>query len=164
MARRSKKIDFTHWGSIQRAFLAQGAGSVAATVVSALAATTETILRTRGHLVCSLDGVQGSGILIDVAVGFLVVPGGTGTTVTSTPITDPGAPWFWYERFTIGNEEVVTDIYAMPGLQVFRSVIDAKSMRILRSDREVQMVMEQATISGGSSVNLAVSGRILIGT
>ena len=123
----------------------------------------ETLLRFRGNLVCSLDSAQSPGVLVQVAVGFLVVPEGSGTTVSSLPGTNPDSPWFWYEIFTVGYEEMVTDVVDVAGLSIYRSVIDSKAMRIVRN-QEIQMVTQNTTVGSASGINLVVGGRILSGT
>jgi len=81
--RRVKKIDNLRWTS--SSFFTSGltAGSVAATWISTGTAP-ETIMRTRGSLLCALDGVAAPSVFIDVAIGLILVPEGTGTTVNPT--------------------------------------------------------------------------------
>jgi len=161
--RRGKKIDYTRWVSTG----AIGVLALSAGTDGQLALTTgvrpETLMRTRGQLVVTLDGVQAPTSLLDVAVGLIKVPEGQGTTVVSSPITDGNAPWLYYERFTIGYEEMVADVIDIPSLTIFRAEIDSKAMRIIRPDEEVQFVVEQATISGSAAINVAASFRFLLG-
>ena len=163
MARRrsGKKIDFTHWTGGNIARLAFGAGTIAGEMFSALHEP-ETLLRLRGNLLGYMDAEQAPGALVDVAVGLILVPEGTGTTVLWSPITDSDAPWIWYDRFAIGYEEAVTDVIGSPGLSVYRSVIDNKAMRIVRN-QEVQVVWEQATLGSAAAINTVVSVRALVG-
>ncbi len=160
--RHEKSIDVLRWAGSTHSFLAQSAGSVAQTFITDGA--TETILRIRGSIVATMDGTQAPGALIDVAIGAMVVQAGSGTTVIQAPITDPDAPWLFYDRFAIGYEEMVTDVVDVPGLSSYRSTINSKSMRILRPGREVQLVFQQATISGANNVNLVWQNRTLLGS
>ncbi len=91
-SRAGKKIDYVHWHGVNAFFGSLSAGTAAQNVVGNLSTHPETLLRIRGNLLCSLNGVNAPGALTEVAVGILVVPGGTGTTVTSSPLTDSDAP------------------------------------------------------------------------
>ncbi len=123
----------------------------------------ETIMRTRGELVGYIDGASAPGKLVHFAVGMILVPEGTGTTVLWSPITDANAPWFWIEQFHLGYEEMVTDVVDVPGLSIFRKEIDLKAMRIVRPDVEVQLVFENVTLLSVAAVNVRVSFRMLLG-
>ncbi len=83
--------------------------------------------------------------------------------MTWSPITDGDAPWIWVSYFELAYEEMVTDVIDVPGMSSYRELIDNKAMRIVRN-QELQMVAENATIGGASSINLSVSGRTLSGT
>ncbi len=128
MARRrsGKKIDFTHWSGFASNFLAQAAGTIAATAAAAQHLP-ETLLRTRGGLTAFLDGTQGPTGLTQVALGMILVPEGTGSTVLWSPFTDSDAPWFYWTCFHLGYEEAVTDVVDMPGMTSYREVIDSKA-------------------------------------
>ncbi len=166
MARRrsGRKIDFTHWHGASALASSFGAGTVGVLVGVADLTAPETLLRTRGQLVCTIDGASAPGKLVEIGCGLILMPGGTGTTVTSSPITDADAPWFWYERFVVGYDEAVTDVIDFPGLSTFRKEIDSKSMRIQRPDQEIQFVAENVTLIGADAVNIAASFRFLFGT
>ncbi len=164
-ARRSgKKIDFVHWHGAVPTSQARAAGTTGVQVAAALSTHPETLLRIRGNVLCYADATQAPGGLIDIGLGLIVVPGGTGTTVTQAPITDADAPWLWYDRFAIGYEEYVTDVIDLPVAAAYRSVIDNKAMRILRLDEEIQFVVENATLGAAMSVNVVASMRLLFGT
>ncbi len=162
MARHTKKIAYTHWTGFTGTALALAAGSVAATLGVAIHEP-ETLLRTRGNLLCWKDATSTPGQSAIITVGFVLVPEGTGTTVLWSPLTDADAPWFFYEQFMIGYEEMVTDVVDVPGLTSQRLVIDSKAMRIVRNS-EIQMVVENTTIGSALAVNLNVQGRFLSGT
>ncbi len=164
MARRrgGKKIDFTHWTPASGEFLAFSAGAVGRLMLAAQHEP-ETILRTRGNLLAYIDGTQTPGALTLVAVGMVLVPEGTGTTVLWSPLVDGDAPFFWYETFYIGYEEGVTDVIDVPALSSFSAVVDSKAMRINRQ-HEVQMVAEQITVGSALSINIVLTTRILSGT
>ncbi len=160
--RFDKKIETTRWAGANHAVLALSAGAVAQTMVTD--GLQETFLRLRGELVAWLDNPTSPIQMVDVAIGALVVQAGSGTTIIQKPITDPDAPWFFYERFCLAYEEKVVDVVAVQQLIAFRKTIDAKAMRILREGREVQLVIEQATIDGAGVVNLNLNFRALLGT
>jgi len=159
--RGGKKIDFTHWTGVQEQFLAQGAGT-AGLNVSPAAHESETLLRFRGHLAVFVDGQQAPSNLATIGVGMLVVPEGTGTTVLSSPVTNPDTSWFWYEQFVLAYEEYVTDVIDCPGMTSMRVIIDSKAMRVIRNS-EIQLVIENVTLNGALSVNAVVTGRFLSG-
>ncbi len=164
MARRratGRRADL-RWLFSRNNFSAISAGTSANTQITS-GNTSQTIMRTRGSIVAYLDGVQAPGSLIAVSVGFIVMPGGSGTTVTSSPETDGDAPWFWYDTFQLGYEEMVTDVVGLEGLAMYRAVIDSKAMRVLRPDREVQVVIENTTLLTASAVNIGINARFLIG-
>jgi hypothetical protein len=120
-------------------------------------------MRTRGQLVCSLDGTAAPGLLVVIGIGLIVVPQGQGTTVIWSPISDGNAPWFYFSRFVVGYEEAVTDVIDVPGLSSYRETVDSKAMRRSLPDTEVQCVVENATLNGGMNVSVSLQGRILVG-
>ncbi len=158
-----KKIDYTRWVGGQVNAFALGAGTSGQIFASSVADRAETLLRTRGKVVCWVVGPEAPPVSADIGMGLIVVPSGTGATVTSSPIADENAPWLWYTRFTIGYEEMVTDVIDIPGLSIFREVVDSKAMRIIRPDREIQFVVENTTVSGALSVNISFNARMLFG-
>ncbi len=158
----SNKIRNLRWSRNQNTFLALAAGTSAQTLVTA-GSDTETLMRLHVELVAWVDGTQTPSVLTQVAVGAIVMPEGQGTTVVSSPITDDNAPWLFYDRFALGYEEYVTDVIDAPGLTSYRKSIDVKSMRILRPDREVQLVIESTTIASAVSVNVSMSFSGLFG-
>jgi len=160
-----KVIQDTRWTGGNIIFAALSAGSSAQTILTSSNTIPETWMRMRGHLLAYLDGAKAGGEGVDVAIGAIVMPEGQGATVVSSPITDDTAPWLWYERFSLVYEEYVTDVVDAVGGPLVRIPIDAKAMRIIRPDREVQLVIEQATLSGlaAASVNVSLTSRILLG-
>jgi len=157
-----KKIDFTHWTGFQASSLGQASGSVAIQLIAA-EHESATLLRTRGSVVCYLDGVQAPPTLVQVAIGMFIVPEASAAVVTAAPGTNPDSPWFWYDIFTIGYEEYVTDVIDGVGLSVYRREIDSKAMRIIRN-QEIQLVIQNTTLEGASAINTVVNGRFLTGT
>ena len=164
MARGShgKKIDFTDWSGFTNAFSALAIASSTSSVMRTFSSS-QTLMRTRGELLCYVDGTTVPGSSSQIAVGFLVQQ--TGATATSIPITDSQAPYFYYETFVIGYEEMVTDVIAAQGAIVIRKTIDSKAMRKVRADQEIAAVVQSSTIVGaGVTVNLSVVGRFLVGS
>ena len=166
MARRrsGRKIDNLRWGAFNNSFLATGAGASGAIVLTTIVGVVETIMRTRGNLVAWIDGLEAPAVGVIVSCGLIVVPEGTGSTVTWDPAGDPNAPWFWYESFVLGYEEYVADVIDCPGLSSHRSIIDSKAMRRWPQDSEIQFVMTNTTLAGAASVNVSIDGRILFGS
>ncbi len=156
------KIQNLRWGGASHVFSALSAGTAAQTMITS-AATKDTVMRIRGELIGHIDGAAAPIKLVDIGIGAIVMPEGQGTTVLSSPISDDDAPWLFYERFVIGYEEMVTDVIDVPGLTSFRKTIDVKAMRILRPDRELQLVVENATLNGAVSVQVAFVFRALLG-
>ena len=159
----AKTINQVHWtyGSFNVA--AQTAGTVATNVYAAQHLP-ETLMRLRGEWSCYLDGVQAPGNASAVTVGMILVPDGSSTTVTWSPVTDGDAPWLWWDVFHLGYEEMVTDVIAAQDALARHRVIDSKVMRKIRN-REVQFVAEVVTTLGsGVAVNIQGSFRGLFGT
>jgi len=125
----------------------------------------DTILRTRGMHTTWLDATSAPGVSVTVGIGLILVPDGTGTTVLWSPLTDPNAPWFVFDAFTLAYEEKVTDVISVSGLDMFRSVVDSKAMRKIPPDTEIQCVVENATTSGASAgvINQTAQYRMLLG-
>jgi len=108
-----------------------------------------------------MDGAATLGSAVRVTIGINQVPEGTGVTVLRTPRGDADYSWIYWTSFVLGYEEQVTDVVDVPGLSSFREVLDNKAMRILRPDEELQVVFENSTLGGASTVNLNMDGRIL---
>ncbi len=161
-SRDAPRIQQLRWDGANYAFSSMGAGTAALVYITA-ANDTETLMRIRGELVCWVDGLEAPAPAFEVGIGLIVMPEGQSTTVVSSPLSDANAPWLMYESFLLGYEEYVTDVIDAPGLSVFRKTIDVKSQRILRPDREVQIVVENTTIISAGSLNLSFSSRVLFG-
>ncbi len=168
MARRqrserfSPRIQQLRWDGATNSILALGAGAIAQVFITA-GNDTETLMRIRGDLVCTLDGLLAPGALVSVGVGLIVMPAGQGSTVVSNPLTDVNAPWLMYEAFTMGYEEAVVDAVQYTALSSWRKSIDVKAQRILRPDREVQLVVANATINASAAVQVSFASRVLFG-
>ena len=158
--RAGRKADL-RWTFGSASFLAQAAGTVATTILSS-GNTSQTLMRTRGELLAFIDAVQAPGALVRVGCALLVVPSGLGATVLSSPLTDGEAPFFWYEAFSIGHEEMVTDVIGVEGLPIKRIPLDAKAMRVIRPDQEVQAVLEVVNIGTAANINVSITARFLL--
>ncbi len=158
----AKKIDTVHWTYGSFDALALAAGTIAVNAFPAQHLP-ETLLRTRGEVMVYAQGLDAPGVVASLGVGMIQVPEGTGTTVLWSPITDGDAPWIWVDYFIIGYEEKVTDVIAVQELQGARRVIDSKGMRKLRNT-ELQVVFENASISGALPISTAGQMRILSGS
>ena len=133
--RHDKVIEDVRWAGALNTASVLSAGTVVQTMITD--GLKETLLRIRGEIVSYVDGASAPGKLIRMGIGALVVQAGTGTTVNQSPLTDPEAPWLFYETWVLGTEEMVTDVIDVPGITSFRKTIDSKAMRILREGREV---------------------------
>ena len=161
-SRHQKTIEDTRWGGARHTISALTAGSVAQILLTD--GLKETVLRIRGEVVCWMDGTQAPPKAVEVGIGALVVQAGSGTTVIQAPLTDPEAPWLFYERFFIGYDELVTDVIDIPVISGVRRVVDSKAMRIVREGREIQLVVENATAPSPGAINLSFGFRMLLGT
>ena len=159
---RTRKIDNLRWIVVSDTALALSAGSIGALVLNAQTLP-ETIMRLRGSLLCFIDGFQAPGVLGLISVGLHVVPGGTGAMVTARPFSEGNADWFFHTMFYIGYEEAVTDVVDVPVVSAYRERIDGKAMRRLKSDDEVQLVVENTTLGAAVNVNLVMATRFLMG-
>ena len=164
MARRrgggsGRKADLK-WLNASASFTAQAAGSSALAIVSSGTAS-QTIMRTRGHLLAYIDGASAPAKLVRLGCGLIIAQSGQGATVLSSPVTDGDAPWFWYETFCLGYEEGVVDTLEYAGVSVVRIPIDTKAMRVLRPNQEVQAVVENVTVGNASAVNICIDIRML---
>ncbi len=135
----------------------EGITATAASTIISAGNTSQTIMRTRGSLLCSIDGPTLNDV-VHVGVGFLIIQ--SGGSATSTPIADGDAPYFWVEYFTLSSETGTPDDQL--GTQNHRLVIDSKAMRVLRPDQEVTCVVEISRIVGTPVVDLSVVSRFLI--
>ena len=140
---------------------ALSAGTRAATMRSASTDRSCTLMRTRGNLTAMVNALGAPGRSGLISVGLIIVPGGTGATVLSSPFTDGEAPWFWYETFHLFYEEMVSDVIDVPVVSGFRSVVDSQAMRVIRPDQEIQIVAENTTLENAVSVNVAAGFRFL---
>ena len=158
-----KTIDNLRWASGTATGIgALGAGSQALTMLSA-GVPRETIMRTRGEAMVSLDAAQPPGRFVLVSMGLVLVPEGQGTTVIWDPFNDSEAPWFWHYETFVGYEEMVTDVVDVPGLTSSRIVIDSKAMRKANVDEEVQFVVTNTTMIAAAPINIGVALRFLLG-
>ncbi len=166
MARRSgRKADLRWTGTIggNAFFGAQSAGTAAVTIFSAAQTLQQTLMRIRGEVLVWKDGTSAPGIGITVGLGIILAQSGQSTTVFSSPLTDPEAPWIWWNAVTIGYEEMVTDVVDVPVLSGARIEVDSKAMRRVRPDVELQFVVENTTVLSAGSVNIAGNFRMLFG-
>ncbi len=158
--RRSGRRTDYHWHGISASSIDFAIGTVQ-TILFAVTDLGGTIMRVRGDLVVGF-GATGStdGDAVAFAAGIML--GQTGSTFTSTPLTDPQAPWMWYSTGVLlegaaGRGEAVT--------AGFRGVIDGKAMRRFQGgDQSLFLIFETADIVGAPTVSFGVSGRVLVGT
>ncbi len=159
----AKKIDTVHWTGLGAVWLDQTAGSTGRAGFAAQHLP-ETFLRFRGEWGCTLDSGIAPGVGVSIAIGLIMVPEGTGTTVLWSPATDADAPWIWWDTACLIYEEQVTDVVAS-NTRDMRRVVDSKAMRKVRNS-ELQFVVENATLSGfaAGAAQIWVDGRGLAGS
>jgi len=160
--RPAKKIQSTLWELSTGSSLALAAGS-AAIGFSSVGSAPTTLLRMRGEVLVFKNAVSAPGVLASVAMGIILVPVGSGTTVQFSPVTDANAPWIWYETAHIGYEEMVADVIDVPTVSGKRITVDGKAMRKIRPEVEMQFVVENTTIGTALSINMVYSIRWLQG-
>jgi len=160
---RTRKIDSTRWAGFNGIFSGFGAGSVAINFGAAVLRQHETILRTRGNIIGWMDGTQGPAPGALISIGLHLVPEGTGTTILAEPFADDNEPWFYHDAFTLGYEEMVTDVVDVPGLSSYRAVVDSKAMRKMKSGQEIQAVVTNTTLLAAAAVNVSLNVRFLFG-
>ena len=165
MARaRVKKIDNVFWDVTSGGFTGVAAGTTAALQVITAGSQAATLLRMRGSFRAWLDGVQApGGAIVLVQAGIIKVPEGSGTTVRYQPASDGGAPWVWFASAILSYEEMVIDVVAISGLEMYNEVVDAKAMRRIRPDEEMQFALSNTAISGAAAINAGYALRILQG-
>ena len=164
-SRGGKVIDSVRWLAMTAQVAARSAGSTGVTVLSTtqLGTVGQTILRSRGVLTAWIDTTSITGLAATISCGMHLVPDGTGTTVTVNPFDDPASDWFWYSAFTLGYEEMVTDVVDVPGITSYREIVDSKAMRRRKGNEEIQFVVNNTSFLGVLAINIALDGRILVG-
>ncbi len=118
----------------------------------------QTLMRSRGQLLCSIDGPAVNDT-IDVGIGFLLAQAGL-TGIASTPLTDGDAPFFWFHAFTLHSQTSTQS--EVLGTQVYRTEIDSKAMRVVRPDQAVYSVIEVLQVVGTPAVDLDLTCRFLL--
>jgi len=161
-SRHEPRIKNLRWTTTQSTFSSQAAGTAALTFISA-GVGQETVMRIRGNIAGWVDGLEAPAPAFLVSIGVIAVPEGTGSTVLWSPFTDDDAPWLYYDQFMLGYEEYVIDVIDNPGLTMYRATVDVKAKRILRSDVELQTVVENTTIISAGSLNASLTVRTLLG-
>ncbi len=157
-ARRSGRRPDYRWalGGFVSAALAAGSTSQFAFVSSGN--MSQTLMRIRGSWSVMLD--QGAQDLDKVRVGIGVIKVSGGGTTASTPLTDGDAPWIWFDVVTLAIEGGAV-IDAWHELATYRAVIDSKSMRVIRPDEDLVVVMETGDIVGAPNVDVHFDARVL---
>ncbi len=155
---RGRRRGQARWGFGSQFLSGLAAGTPQSAAIIAAGTLPSTVMRTRGEILVWMDGAPAAADAVVWAVGLIVMPEGQGTTVVSSPITDGNAPWFGFWTGTLAAEDTTL---LQNGTQYARIPIDSKAMRILRPDREVQIVAEQSTIGGAQVININFAARFL---
>ncbi len=156
-ARAGRRADL-RWTYGTASILSVVSGATAGVTILSSGNVSSTLMRARGEVLFKLDAGATAGETQRITAGMLLVPGGTGTTVTSSPETDGDAPYFWFQPAILTSEsgdETEPSKFA-------RVVIDTKAMRIIRPDQEIQFVMENISVVGTSNVHTYAAVRFLL--
>ena len=160
--RAGRKIDRVRWEGDQLiTVLGQAATSNGIELLQLgepLAAAT--VMRTRGQIAVWFDATPAAGDAVHVAIGMHVVPKGTDTSITSSPIGEAEAAWFVYATAVLAFEGTG----ATEGMSWYRFEIDSKAMRKMGPGEEIQLVVQSATLGTAQAVNWAGQVRFLLGT
>ena len=148
------------WELSTGSFSAQAAGN-ASLQFSTVGVLQSTLHRIRGEVAGYIDATAVPGGLAQVSYGIILVPEGSTTNTQFNPVSDANAPWLLYGQASLGYEEMVTDVIAVPGMTYFRHVIDNKAMRIIRPDVEMQFVVVNTTTFTAIPINLSYNLRWL---
>ena len=147
------------WDDFAFSALALSAGDTSAVVISPVTES-QTIVRTRGELLCWMDGAPTPPRLIRVGIGLLVQQ--AGATATVSPLTDGDAPFFWYDVVTLMSDNTAAGGAPQQPMASSRAVVDGKAMRVLRPDQDIFVVIETADVVGASASDIGFDGRFLI--
>ncbi len=150
MARGQKKRNYYDW---EGATIAQTALAAAAAVQFALFVgdKAETLVRLRGEWLAQL-AIGGSAANDGCVVGFGCIVGSTGAVVGVSPLTDPGANWFWHEMITLHTTGVVGAASVTGDLSGRVGKIDNKAMRKIREDESIFLVVENTSLIGAPGI------------
>ena len=165
MARRrtrggGRKADL-RWTLSQTEILGRNAGNpTGAQAVVTAGVTSQTLMRVRGTFYAMIVGTPTVTDIVQCGIGLLVVPGGSGAVVTSSPLTDGEAPFLWFEAFHLNTQSAGAT--NANGPQFWRNVVDNKAMRVIRPDQEIQLVVEVSDAVGTSTVDFGLMARYLI--
>ncbi len=157
-----KKIDNLVWDGFNVFFNSVGAGTVAQGF-DTVSTMPFTFLRIRGEFLAMIEGAASPGVGVNVAIGIIKVPEGSGTTVQYDPVTDINAPWWYYDTATLLYTEYEAAVVGSTEAAMVRRVIDNKSMRRVRPDEEMQIVLTNTTFDAAGTVNVGFAGRHLKG-
>jgi len=157
--RAGRRTDYEWQGGSSMAFAALAAGGTTqqSTIVTVGAFT---LMRVRGHWSVSFDGDEMAADHLEVGIGLLLQQ--TGAVATSLPLTDPNAPWIWYDQVALYTAEGTNADQGF--LTSYRGVIDSKAMRRMKPDQSLIFVLETSNIVGAPTVDGYANARFLFGS
>ena len=131
---RGRRTDYTWAGGVVGNALASGAQALHTLVTVGSAST---LIRSRGEVVCSIDGPTDND---KVAVGFglyIATPEqiAVGPTAAPGPISDTDAEWIWH-----GYALLIAQSADLGEQVVARLTIDSKAMRRVKQTQILAMV------------------------
>ncbi len=134
------------WELMRGTDLDRAAGSIVQ-FEALLSDTAETLMRVRGDVFLAL-GAVGQTVLDTVVGAWGLIRSASGSSdVGVSPITEGGAPWLAYGVVTLLNLEGSANL-GFEGLTMKRWDVDSKSMRKLRENESIYVVVETADIVG----------------
>ncbi len=123
--------------------------------------TAETLMRVRGDVIHALDSAgQTIGDVLVVAWGLIRSASGS-SDVGVSPLTEGGAPWLAFGTATLINSGGTLDQLGAAGGSMVRWDVDSKSMRKLRENESIYLIVETISIVGAPASDFAFSLRVL---
>jgi len=113
--------------------------------------STQTILRTRGRVNLSLTAAVAA--VTDrcrVTAGIAIVSSDAvtlGATALPEPETDRSFPWMWWDTWWVQSSSTATPP-VIPAQGVYNEVVDVKSMRKVRVDQAIALIVEVSFLTG----------------
>ena len=161
MARRStgRRTDYTWQGGALGSSLSSGGAFISSVFTAGTAAT---LMRSRGEVVASIDGITDGDKAI-VGVGLIVVTEeqlAAGATSVPDPITDFDAEWVWHGFLLLMSQAIVA---TTDDTHNARLSIDSKAMRRMKQTMSLVFVATNVASAGTPNVDVLFGCRSLVG-
>ena len=119
----------------------------------------ETIVRVRGQILVQLNTGSVEGDSAVVAAGLIVAS--TGSTIAVDPFTEAGANWLWHQFIIVHTEGIVGGVAEQGDMSGALVTIDNKSMRKIREDEVIQLMIFNGNVAGAPQVDVVTAVRVL---